>query len=77
MPTYNGHPSHAAWSVYCWLTSDETYYRLCLYWLRRAKTIRVAAHMVLQDLPPKNPDGVPFTRTNVIRTLSALKEDAL
>lgn len=70
--TYNGHPSYNSWNIALWFGGDEALYRLAKECKRRTRTIEDAAARMMECLPAKTPDGVRYTKTNVIRALRGL-----
>lgn len=70
---YNGHQSRAAWNVSLWINNDEGLYRLALDCIRRRKTKDAAAKELIELLPEKTPDGVPYTLRSVREALVGLE----
>lgn len=62
---YNGHKNYNAWNVCLWLGNDEPTYRLMRQVIKTSKNRNAAARKLLDLLPTKTPDGVPYTYTNV------------
>lgn len=69
MQEYNGHPSHAHWNVNLWLFNDEGLYRLVQAALEANSDKDSAARWLLTQLPPKTPDGVPYSFTTIRHAL--------
>ena len=64
MKPYNGHRSWNAWNVSLWLSNDESLYRMAMELVRRYGRARAAARL-LEELPPKTPDGAPYSLTTL------------
>lgn len=73
MPTYNGHPSYNAWNVALWIANDEPLYRLALQLMKRSGPLELAARAFMACAPSHTPDGVPYTKTNVLRAMLGLR----
>lgn len=66
MATYNGHKNYNSWNVSLWLNNDEAAYRLMLDCIKRTSNRRAAAERMINSLPEKTPDGVPYSITNIV-----------
>lgn len=62
---YNGHRNYNAWNVCLWIGNDESTYRLMRWCVSTTSNKNEAAKKLLDLLPNKTPDGVPYTYTNV------------
>ena len=79
---YNGYPSYNAWNVSLWISNDEGFYQLALDCLKEARTERkskmTAAIAMLNFLNDcsitHTPDGVRYTKTNILHALRGLEE---
>ena len=58
-----------AWNVALWLGNDEGLYQLMLEAILETNTREEAAAMLLDMLPRETPDGVRYTKTNVIHAM--------
>lgn len=65
MAQYQGHKNRNHWNVALWIGNDEGLYNLAREAIRRSKTKNNAAHYMLECLPEKTPDGVPYTFSSV------------
>jgi hypothetical protein len=71
--TYNGHKNWNHWNVALWIGNDEGLYSLARECLRHfAGHRRPAARAMLEGLPPKTPDGAPYSFSSVYAALDGL-----
>jgi hypothetical protein len=70
---YNGHRSWAAWNVSLWLYNDESQYRLMLQAKSQFKSKRNQVKWIMEQLPPKTPDGAKYSRLTVGLALDELE----
>jgi hypothetical protein len=66
MASYNGHKNYNSWNVSLWLNNDEAAYRLMLDCIKRTRNRKAAAERMINCLPEKTPDGVPYSLTNIV-----------
>ena len=77
-----GYPSYNAWNVALWISNDKGFYQLALDCLKEARTKRkpkiTAAITFLNFLHDcsitHTPDGVRYTKTNILHALRGLEE---
>ena len=72
MATYNGHKNYNCWNVSLWLNNDEPLYRLMMGCIKRGGNRKGAAERLLNLLPEKTPDGVPYSVTAIIHAMVGL-----
>jgi hypothetical protein len=89
MKTFDGHRSHAAWSVSMWLSNDPNWYNAALFSLERAKQLQAeskssfqrqvsiearASVILIKLLPERTPDGTRFTKMNLKLALEGISQ---
>lgn len=87
MKSHEGHRSIAAWSVYVWLTNDQTLNgaakfaigqaierrsKLKSEFMRRRRLAPLAAEILMELIPARTPDGHRYTRLAVAAALQAI-----
>jgi hypothetical protein len=65
MTKYNGHKNWNHWNVSLWLNNDESLYSEMRRAIRCCRSRRAAAERMLEMLPPKTPDGAPYSLSSV------------
>jgi hypothetical protein len=70
--SYNGHKNWNHWNVALWIANDEGLYLLAKRFERIYGTKDRAARELLAVLPPKTPDGAPYTLSSVRAALRGL-----
>lgn len=68
MKSYNGHRSWNAWNVSLWINNDEPTYNRA-YDLVTSKGARIAARLLLKELPARTPDGAVYNYTSVYNAI--------
>lgn len=69
MPSYNGHPSRAAWEVHIWITGYEPWQALARHHIRTTRTLDEAARRIVADLPDRTPDGARISYSTTRRAI--------
>lgn len=69
MAGHNGHKNYNSWNVSLWLNNDESAYRLMLDCIKRTGNRKAAAERMINFLPEKTPDGVPYSLTSIIHAM--------
>jgi hypothetical protein len=69
---YNGHKNYNHWNVSLWISNDEPLYREAVHTLRVTGNRAAAARRLLNILPPKTPDGAPYSFSSVFAALEGL-----
>ncbi len=69
---YNGHRSWTAWNVSLWLYNDESLYRLMVQAKDRFNSRRDQVYWLMEQLPPRTPDGAKYSRLTVGLALAEL-----
>lgn len=88
MPKFNGHKNWNHWNVSLWINNDQQLYCKALDCIRTAKgytaagALRVygahktgrelAAYLMKQSLPPKTPDGAPYSVSSIRAAMSGM-----
>jgi len=62
---YNGHKNWNHWNVALWLHNEEPLYRRMCVLMASCKTRRIAAQLLLEELPERTPDGAPYSLTSI------------
>ena len=65
MVKYNGHKNWNHWNVSLWLNNDEGLYNAMRRAVRMSGSRKEAAQRMLNMLPPKTPDGAPYSISSV------------
>lgn len=62
---YNGHKNWNHWNVILWISNDESLYNAAKRCVRVSPNKDEAARNLMAYLPPKTPDGAPYSFTAV------------
>ncbi len=63
--SYQGHKNWNHWNVSLWLFNEYDTYKMMQAAISITNTRDNAARYILKKLPPKTPDGAPYTYASV------------
>lgn len=72
MATFNGYKNWNHWNVSLWINNNEELYKLAKYCIRTTKNRTAAAKKMVGMVPPKTPDGAPFTYTSIKAAMTGM-----